>query len=93
MLHTVTLYEAALYAREIARETDLAEYRRQELYEVINRSLGGDFEADRGLVKTWEASRPQRKMTRGEKARGWIRMAEHFGVAPPQKLKDLARGE
>ena len=41
--HGATLFEAALYARELGRKARMEEFNRQMLCEVINRSAGGDF--------------------------------------------------
>ena len=90
ILHHVTLYEAALYARELSREARLEEFRRQTLYQVVNRSLGGEFEADRGLLEEKDGTRA-RTMTQGEKARNWIKLSKIFGVPTPPELNALAK--
>jgi hypothetical protein len=76
----VTLYEAALYAREILRAERRAEWNRQRLYQMVNQSLGGDFKADRSLVDE-EPKGPVN--ARGE----WLKLADLMGAEIPEKVR------
>lgn len=84
MYHGVTLGQAALYLAHRRRRERAEEFRRQMLYEVINRSAGGEFEADRGLLRDEGAEVPER----GGLA-GWVRLSEMLGCPVP----DAARGK
>lgn len=76
----MTLYEAALYAREILRAERRAEWNRQRLYQMINQSLGGDFTADKGLLET----EPQIPSGKGAE---WLKAADLLGAKVPEKVR------
>jgi hypothetical protein len=85
--HHVTLYEAALYAKEHRREERRAEYQRQRLYEVINGSLGGKLKADRSLLEDESApAKPQSILD------NWIELADAMKCEVPESVRKLAHG-
>jgi hypothetical protein len=87
----VTLQEAMLYAAELARREKISEFQRQQLFEVINGSLGGDFKADRRLLEGLfkEAAPPPGGR---QQVRQWVRLAEVLGADVPEPVRRLADG-
>lgn len=86
--HGATLFEAALYARELGRKARMEEFHRQMLFEVINRSAGGDFKADRSLLKD-DAHGP--KASARAVADNWMTLAGHLGQEVPDGFKKKAQ--
>ncbi len=87
--HGATLFEAALYARELGREARLEEFNRQKLYEVVNRSAGGDYAADRSLLDMpQDATAPNDHTV----AQDWMILAECLGQEVPETFRRLAGG-
>lgn len=87
--HGATLFEAALYARELGRKARLEEFHRQMLCEVINRSAGGNFSADRSLLKD-DSSVPlaSPKAVAGN----WMTLAEHLRQEVPSGFREKVQG-
>jgi len=84
--HHVTAYEAALYMAEIARAERIEEYQRQKLYEVINRSAGGEFTADRSLLE--EPAKKAAPATKRQQAQNWLRLASLLGCDVPAEARE-----
>lgn len=82
--HGVTLSRAALYVAHLRRRDRLEEFRRQMLFEVIHRSAGGDFEADRSLLEDERPPGPKDGLL------GWIRLSELMGCPVPQAVLERA---
>lgn len=88
----VTLREAILYAEDLARRERREEFMRQRLYEVINRSLGGEYQADRSLLD--EAPRASSEPPQGrQKLRNWVGLADLLGAEVPARVRALADGD
>jgi hypothetical protein len=85
----VTLREAVLYAAELVRMERIAEYRRQQLYQVINGSLGGDFKADESLLEA-PSKASSRAPTGRQQLRNWIQLADIMGADVPASVRELA---
>jgi hypothetical protein len=86
VFHTVTLSRAALYMAHRRRDERLEEFRRQQLYEVINRSMGGEYEADRSLLQGPKPQTPKSKMG------GWIQLSDLLGCPVPDAVREKAHG-
>jgi hypothetical protein len=86
--HNVTLREAYLYAEELQRRERVNEYHRQKLYEVVNRSLGGDYMADTSLLGGGGPA------ASGGRLAAWVRLAQTLGAPVPREvLERAAKGE
>jgi hypothetical protein len=86
--HGATLFEAALYARELGRKARVEEFHRQMLCEVINRSAGGNFSADRSLLRD---EGPGPKASARAVADNWMTLAGHLGQEVPEGFQKKAR--
>lgn len=82
----MTAYEAILYLAEITRENRLEEYRRQKLYEVINRSAGGEFTADRSLLE--EPTKKAAPLSKRQQGQNWLRLASVLGCEVPAEVRE-----
>lgn len=90
----VTLRQAILYSAELTRRERLKEFKRQQLLEVIYKSMGGDFEADRSLISgILEEGSGGSDPPRGrQQLANWIELADALGGHVPDEVRELARG-